>query len=72
MGSTRKKELQMKSRILQVAVFAAALVPVIGCGGATASGLFTNIWRGFGLGLGFIPADVVGGIITDLIGDINP
>ena len=59
----------MRMRFLQVAIAAAAIVPVIGC---NASGLVTNIWRGFGLGLGSIPADVVGGIITDLIGDINP
>ena len=57
----------MKSRMLQLAIAIAALAPVVGCGGASLNNLWTNIWKGFGYGLGAIPAGIVGDLIAGIL-----
>ena len=45
----------------------AALAPVVGCGGASLNNLWANIWKGFGYGLGAIPAGIVGDLIAGFL-----
>jgi hypothetical protein len=58
----------MKTRMLQVAIAVAALIPVVGCGGgASFNTLATNVWKGFGYALGGIPAQIVADLISGVI-----